>query len=106
MYKLYNKAFKVGVLFSILLFAIFNLLSYFAAYKRYVEFRNVENNIAPVSRSFRWGFPFDWQGQVFYMTGDSIALNGLIIAFCSFTFGFLFRFIWLKIISSRRVELK
>jgi len=106
MYKLYNKAFNVGVLFNILLFIVFNLLSYIAAYKRYLEYRNVETKIAPVRRFPSWGFPFSWEGGHFHTIwfADEV-LNFLIIAFCGFAFGFLFRFIWSKI-SSHRVELK
>ncbi len=105
MYKLYDKAFKIGVLFNLLLFTVLNFLSYFAAYKKFHEYKNVETKIAPVGRYFRWGFPFNWEGNGFYMTGDTIAVNGLIIAFCGFVFGFLFRFVWSKI-ASRRAELK
>jgi hypothetical protein len=106
MYKLYNKAFNIGVLFNILLFTVFNLLSYFAAYKRSHEYTDMMIGISPVRRFPSWGFPFAWEGTNFNIIWfGNEALNFLIIAFCGFAFGFLFRFIWSKI-PSRRAELK
>jgi hypothetical protein len=106
MFKLYNRAFNVGVLFNVLLFSALNLLSYFSAYKRYLEYRNVETKLAQVRGFPSWGFPFGWGDTHFNIIwfGDEV-LNFVVLAFCGFVFGFLFRFVWSKI-SSRRAELK
>jgi len=110
MSKIYDKAFKVGFLFNILLFIFFNFLSYLAACEKYRKNINMNKKIifGPVGGFPDWGFPFGWDETYFdsiismYARGG--ALNFLIIVFCSFIFGFLFKFAWSKI-SSRRAEL-
>lgn len=76
---LYNRAFKVGVAVTIVLFAIVNILSYTAAQRS----SDIEvSGIAP------WGFPFSWTPG-----GDPLALivNFAVIAISSLAVGFLFR---------------
>ncbi len=97
--KLYNKAFNFGVLFNVLLFSVLNFLSYVVAYWRYLKYGNVDSQLADVGGFPSWGFPLAW-GQ-----GTEDALNFVILAFCGFVFGFLFRFVWSKI-SSRPSPLK
>ena len=107
MYKLFNKAFNVGVLFNILLFSALNFLSYLAAYKRHLEYGDMMIGISGGGGFPAWGFPLAW-GQGTYSNvawfADEV-LNFIVLTFFSFVFGFLFRFIWSKF-SSRRVELK
>ncbi len=78
-FKLYNKAFKIGVALNIILFAILNVLSYTAAQGREIKF----------SGRVSWGFPFAW-----IPGGDPLALivNFTIIAVSSLAVGFLFRY--------------
>jgi hypothetical protein len=105
MNKLYNKAFNAGVLFNILLFSALNFFSYLIAYKRHLGYRK-DTNISGVSGFPSWGFPFNWgDGHFNIIWFGNEVLNFLILAFCGFAFGFLFRFVWSKT-SSRRAELK
>ena len=104
--KFYNKPFKVGVLFIIVIFIGFNFVSYFAAYRNHQEYMNREIKFSSVYGFPSWGFPFNWDENFFtVIDGAGGIINILIAAFCSFVFGFLFKFIWSKI-SSRRIELK
>ncbi len=97
--KLYNKAFNLGVLFTVLLFSALNFISYIVAYWRYLEYKNIETGLASANGFPRWGFPFIWG------YGERDALNFVVLAFCGFVFGFLFRFVGSKI-SSRYFLLK
>ncbi len=111
MSKIYNKAFKVGFLFNILLFIFFNFLSYLAACEKHRESMNRDKGIifGPAGGFPDWGFPFGWDeiylDSIVSMYARGGAVNFLIIVFCSFVFGFLFRFAWSKILS-RRIEIK
>ena len=82
-FKLYNRAFKIGVGVNIILFVILNVLSYMAAQKR-IQF----------SGGNSWGFPFPWTPG-----GDPLALivNVTVIAMTSFALGFLFRYVSRKV---------
>ena len=91
MSKIYDKAFKAGVWFNILLFGFSNVVSFWLAYREYAI---MQPKFAPAS--FDWGFPFKWDKNNFGITGDGVFLSGLIIAFCGFLRGFLFKFIWAK----------
>jgi len=110
MNKIYDKAFKVGFLFNILLFVFFNFLSYLAACEKYRESLNRVVGVSSPSYGFpNWGFPFGWDeiylNSIVSMYARGGAVNFLIIVFCSFVFGFLFKFAWSKILS-RRMEIK
>ena len=106
MSKIYDKTFKIGVLFSFSLFVVFNFLSYFSAYIRYREFINKHVNsktmIAPFPNFPLWGFPFKWDETYFNLiiSGGGI-LNLIVLVLFSFMLGFLFKFINSKITQRR-----
>ena len=82
------------------------MLLYFAAYRNHQEYMNREIKFSSVYGFPSWGFPFNWDENFFtIINGAGGILNILIATFCSFVFGFLFKFIWSKI-SARRIELK
>lgn len=104
--KLYNRAFNVGVLFTVALFSILNFISYVFAYKSYLKYRNIEIGFADVGGFPSWGFPFAWErGNYFDVIwfGNEV-LNFVILALFGFVFGFLFRFIWSKVSSRRLIQ--
>ena len=104
MSKIYTIAFRMGVLFNVLLFTILNVASYKIAV---IESEKIHSEImfSPCCR-FSWGFPFGWEEKLFdVIEGGGAILNVLIAVFCGFMFGFLFKFVWSKI-SSPNTELK
>jgi hypothetical protein len=104
MSKIYDIAFRMGVLFNILLFTILNIISYTVAENRHFEF--TRKYAFGSDYGFAWGFPFKWSEKYFNVVeGAGTVLNVLIYVACGFFFGFLFKFIWSKI-SRHWAELK
>ncbi len=104
MSKIYDIAFRMGVLFNILLFTILNIVSYKIAEDEVARKQAEIISFAPCCR-IKWGIPFDWDAKYFVIEGAGAIFNIIIIAFCAFAFGFLFKFVWSKI-SQRNAELK
>jgi len=108
MSKIYDIAFRMGVLFNILLWTILNIIGLVIAQndflQRELEWENSEVKFCCVSRG-SWGIPFDWEAKYFVIEGAGAILNIVIMSVCGFGFGFLFKFIWSKI-SSNRADLK
>lgn len=93
MFKIYDTAFKVGFCVNILVFAVLNVVSYFEALAEDKRLKSIGINFSG-SFGIAWGFPFEWIGYGLF--GFSL-LNIVTIAFCSFTLGFVFKFVWSKI---------
>jgi len=98
MSKIYDFAFRMGVLFNIVLFTILNVISLEVNRS---EYESSQIKFGPAG--FSWGFPFDWGERYWILTEGYSVLNIIAAIFGSLVFGFLFRFVWSKI-SSRRVE--
>ncbi len=96
MSKIYNKPFKIGVLFSLLTFTLCNLYAFLIAYKKNSDYLSSGNKIFVWFPD--WGIPFHWNETYFgiILSGGGI-LNLVILAICCFIFGFLFKFAWSKI---------
>jgi uncharacterized membrane protein YbjE (DUF340 family) len=109
MSKIYDIAFRMGVLFNVLLFTLLNVGSYIIAHNNFVkgeiERESAQINVSWANYGFSWGFPFGWEEKINVIEGAGGILNIIIAVFCGFAFGFLFKFIWSQI-SSRRIELK
>jgi hypothetical protein len=101
MSKIYDIAFRMGVLFNILLWTMLNLATYIAA-------RNEVNRAGVTfssSTGYSWGVPFGmFRGRMLWDEYAMVA-NAVIYVACGFFFGFLFKFVWSKI-SRRRIEVK
>jgi uncharacterized protein YneF (UPF0154 family) len=100
MSKLYNKPFKVGVLFSILILMVCNFYVYFIAYKEHSEYLSKRESHGGSSSLMDfpiWGFPFNWHETFVYL----IPINLLVLIVACFIFGFLFKFVWSKISAKR-----
>ena len=93
--KVYDIAFRMGVLFNILLFTIFNIVSFVIAQNKHLAGRG---EIHFPDYGFGWGFPFVWGEQFFVVEGAGTILNVVIWVFCGFFFGFFFKFVWSKIV--------
>ncbi|MEZ5429105.1 MAG: hypothetical protein R2747_22860 [Pyrinomonadaceae bacterium] len=106
MSKLYNNAFKVGVLVNLWLFTALNLYSYYAAYRGYWEYLDSDVKFCPGYSGFSvWGFPFSWNEKYFQVIeGGGGILNFLVLTIAGFATGFLFRFIWSKISAQKLKE--
>jgi len=90
----------MGVLFNILLFTIWNVISFTVNNS---EYENREIKFAPAG--FNWGFPFNWgENYSVFIEGGSI-LNIITAVFSGLVLGFLFKLVWSKI-SQQRIELK
>jgi hypothetical protein len=105
---IYNKPFIVGVLFVIAFFIVSNSISYFISYNNYLKILNKRAN-SKIQFSgivdYYWGFPFEFCRNTFDCSPEGIVSTTAIMVFCSFFFGFLFKFIWSKI-SYRFVSVK
>ena len=101
MSKLYDNSFKIGVAFNILLFTVFNIYSYWANYLDHQEYLTRSIGMSGRFGFINWGFPFKWNETYFRYTGEGVVFNGLVIAFCGFLLGFMFKFIWSKIASQK-----
>ena len=101
--KIYNKPFIIGVLFTIFFFIISNSLSYYLSYYEHLENYQKGISFSGGYDLFYWGFPFE--SCLDEMCTGGLVQNIIAIAFFSFVFGFLFRFIWSKI-SYRFVKVK
>ena len=90
-------------------FALANVVAYLVAIRRWNEdlVANIGRTQRAPASSFRWGFPFNWQGHNFGQREDSLVwilvypadgllLNALVVVVCGFLVGFLFR--WFKAI--------
>lgn len=103
MSKVYDIAFRMGVMFNVLLWTILNVASLFIA----------RNNFAQESREppffghfgYYWGVPFKMFRNEGVLEPWAMILNIGIYVFCGFFFGFLFKFVWSKI-SRRNIVLK
>ncbi len=95
MSKIYNTAFKMGVLFNILLFTLLNIASHIIVRKNYAQ----ESLEAPFFGHFgyRWGFPIEMFQNEHLAHPFLLVFNVAIYVACGFCFGFLFKFIWSKI---------
>jgi hypothetical protein len=105
MSKIYNIAFRMGVLFNILLFTVLNLMTFFETRKNFIAMENSGIRAYP-AYGWRWGFPFPmFNYDYFFIDGFVLIFNAIVYIVCGFFFGFLFKFVWSKI-SQRRIELK
>lgn len=97
MSKIYDSAFKIGVIFSILVFLILNFISFVISQRDYYA-----SGISGFAHSgYSWGFPFELYRNYFGyphneigFTGQGVVLNAFVLVFFSFVIGFLFRFVW------------
>lgn len=103
MNKVYDIAFRMGVLFNVVLFTVLNVASYKSAESEYLEREPWAFSCCNSIGS--WGFPFDWTEKYSMIEGAGTIFNIIIMAACGFAFGFLFKFVWSKI-SRQRTELK
>lgn len=105
MSKVYTIAFRMGVLFNVVLFTALNTISFIAAESEYLQ-RQIERERSGISFPCcdgigSWGFPFDWTEKHSIIEGAGAILNIIIVAACGFAFGFLFKFVWSKISRAR-----
>ena len=98
--RIFNKAFKVGFVFGVLLFIVANIINYYHAYLKYEEFLKKYKGIPCCHDSgFVWGFPFIWEGYDYGLIEngvDGLLLNFLVLC----VFGFVSA-IFLKIIAGK-----
>ena len=109
MSKVYDIAFRMGVLFNVLLWTILNVLNFKSAENKLVQ-RQIERERSEIKFPCcdymgSWGVPFAWDENYGIIGGAGAILNITIMAAFGFAFGFLFKFVWSKI-SRRGVELK
>jgi hypothetical protein len=90
--KIYTIAFRMGVLFDIVLFTIFNVASFIVNQS---EYENRGIYFAPAG--FKWGFPFDWGRQYAMLVEGGTIFNLVFWIAGGFFFGFTFKFVWSKI---------
>ena len=90
MSKLYNKAFKIGVVVSLASFVILNVISFVRA----SHASQREDWVQLPKRMLAWGFPYSWiwDGSQAQLIPNPV-FNLAIIALCSFAAGFLFRYV-------------
>ncbi len=98
--KVYDIAFRMGVLFNVLLFTALNLLTFLETRNNFHDLENSGIGAFPIN-GWNWGFPcpaFNYPDFQIYSV--YLIINTGIYVLCGFMFGFLFKFVWSKI--SRR----
>ena len=103
MSKIYTIAFRMGVLFNVLLWTILNVVSLFISRNKFAQ----ERLEPPFFGHFgyHWGVPFQMFRNEGALEPLAMVINIGIYVFGAFFFGFLFKFVWSKI-SQRDVGLK
>ena len=102
MSKIYSIAFRMGVLFNVLLWTILNIVTFINGRNSHDD---LEDSAFGVFHAV-WGFPipmFTYPG--FFMNIKYLLINAVVYVFCGFFFGFLFKFVWSKF-PPRRFEVK
>jgi hypothetical protein len=97
--KVYNKAFKVGFCFNILIFLILNIISFVVSRNEHIRIWNkgIRFSGSNSDGPFLWGFPFKmFLGSELFRAED-LVINTFIIVGFGFILGFLFRFVWSKL---------
>lgn len=73
MSKIYDIAFRMGVLVNVLLFTVLNVISYKIAenefIRRQIYWEQSEIKFSGIERFGSWGFPFDWDAKYFVIEG-------------------------------------
>ena len=100
--KLSRRSFAIGFALTLIVFGLFNLWDYSAAYQQHVENLNHSFGL-PESRFPSWGFPFHWRGYNLGELEDGLVLNLAVIIGCGFIVGFLFRYLTVKFKNRKRV---
>jgi hypothetical protein len=93
MQYLYDRAFKIGVVVTVVIFALLNVVSYIFArlqYQRLAEANQL------VSDHIGWGFPFNWteySGASLFMPDEfmGLVLNFGFAVGCAFVVGLIAR---------------
>ena len=102
MSKVYNIAFRMGVLFNVLLWTVLNLITFIDRRNNFIA---LENSEISFSGDFDWGFPLPMFMNQQLFDPHYLVINTIVYVVCGFFFGFLFKFIWSKI-SRHQAELK
>jgi hypothetical protein len=89
MFRLYDRAFKVGFALTILAFFAINIGKYIIASREHAVNR-ARFMLAPAQHFPQWGFPFVW-GHNFWHVVDGLVLNFVVIVTTSFIVGLIFR---------------
>jgi len=95
MSKIYDIAFRMGVLFNIVLWTILNIVSLINLRSKIAE---LENRGMTGWIDLRWGFPFpmfDYDSG--FIDGIVLIGNAIVYVLGAFFFGFLFKIVWSKI---------
>lgn len=93
-FELYDIAFKIGFIFTVLVFAVLNLINYFNSVAKEKHSIQFSNYLGP-----QWGFPFPMVNHSGYSGIEpfSFALNIAICLICGYVFGLILRFVWKKL---------
>jgi len=90
MSKLYNRHFKVGFSATIAAFAFANALVYFTELQQ-SEAAMFSYPGLSAGPFFRWGFPFNWQGDHVSHPAFGVIGNFLVIVGCGIIVGLVYR---------------
>ena len=100
MSKIYNKAFKIGICFNVLVFTILNIISFVVSRNEHITAWNSGLRIG-IYGDYSWGFPFEMFSGVELFRVENVVINTFIISGCGFVLGFLFKFAWSKFASHK-----
>ena len=96
MYKVYDRAFKVGFCANILIFVILNIISLIVAIYESQKTLRLELYVVDSCLYQDWGFPLE-MSNCFGLNPYSIIINIFFIVICGLILGLIFRFVWSKI---------
>lgn len=97
MSKVYTIAFRMGVLFNVLLWTTLNLIDFSIARNNFYEATGVAEVRFSGLTGFQWGMPLGMFWNATLRDPYALVFNAIIYVVCGFFFGFLFKFVWSKI---------
>jgi hypothetical protein len=101
MYKVYDRAFKVGFGVNILIFIILNYNNYIFAYYKDQFYKTTKLNLSGGCDGLDWGIPFKMMTCYWAWYGDLnpalVSINIFFSIVCGIVLGLIFRFIWSKV---------
>jgi hypothetical protein len=91
MSKLYDRAFKVGFIGTVVFFALLNIPGFIRAHQEYLACLDDPVHKLWTCDRGNWGFPFAWKDHPVEDALYGLVLNFAVIAGCGFAGGFLVR---------------
>jgi hypothetical protein len=93
MSKVYDIAFRMGVLFNVVLWTTVNLIDFISSRDEFLRQEAAATIRFSGFSGYKWGMPFDMFRNEMIWEPYALVLNAVVYVTCGFLFGFLFKFV-------------